>query len=258
MTSLARLFAVLFSLISMTYTFYVVGKLMIFLSLPKTVPLASKWIFSLLDNKSRLETSYGPIALDTLLLIGFIFQHSLMKSEILKKIFKIFKLEVLERSIYCMTSSLCLHYLVNNWQSAQSVILWQFNVEESALLWWTVVVIHTYAWIVIYGGSIILDLPEILGIKQTYYNAKNLGTPISYKSNQLSALYSHVRHPSFISFFVIFWITNLMSLDRLILSVLLTAYMYLAWSPDKRDYEYQKAQLNAKTRELQCIRLKRF
>lgn len=40
------------------------------------------------------------------------------------------------------------------------------------------------------------------------------------------------------------------SLDRLILALLLTAYMFVAWSPDRKDYEYQKNQLELKKLEL--------
>lgn len=43
---------------------------------------------------------------------------------------------------------------------------------------------------------------------------------------------------------------NIFSLDRFILSALLTAYMFVAWSPDRKDYEYQKNQLELKKLEL--------
>lgn len=40
------------------------------------------------------------------------------------------------------------------------------------------------------------------------------------------------------------------SLDRLILSLLLTLYMYVAWSPDRIDYQYQRQQFQLKKLEL--------
>lgn len=43
---------------------------------------------------------------------------------------------------------------------------------------------------------------------------------------------------------------SLQSLDRLILSLLLTAYMFIAWSPDRTDYDYQRQQFELKKLEL--------
>lgn len=40
------------------------------------------------------------------------------------------------------------------------------------------------------------------------------------------------------------------SLDRFILSLLLTAYMFVAWSPDRTDYDYQRQQFELKKLEL--------
>lgn len=40
------------------------------------------------------------------------------------------------------------------------------------------------------------------------------------------------------------------SLDRLIMAVLLTIYMFVAWSPDRKDYHYQQQQLELKKLEL--------
>jgi hypothetical protein len=39
-------------------------------------------------------------------------------------------------------------------------------------------------------------------------------------------------------------------LDRFILSLLLTLYMFVAWSPDRADYQYQRQQLELKKLEL--------
>jgi hypothetical protein len=47
-----------------------------------------------------------------------------------------------------------------------------------------------------------MDLAELLGIKQVYYEINDLAPPLSYKSVPLKRLFSHVRHPSFIGEFV--------------------------------------------------------
>ncbi|XP_064546073.1 nurim homolog [Drosophila montana] len=246
MPSFAKVIVLLASLVTFGYTFYVVRKLTIFLSEPRSISNAQTWIFNLLDNKSRLETAYGPVVMDTLYVIGFIFQHSFLKSAFVKNLLRKLHLASAERTIYTLTSSLCLHYLVQNWLPAQSIVLWQINVDESAPLWWTFVITHAVCWTVIYGGSFIMDPVELLGVKQTYYDIHNYSEPLAYKSLELRNLYSHVRHPSFVGFTLILFVTNVMSLDRLLLAVLLTTYMYVAWSTDETDVAYQQKQLQRK------------
>lgn len=250
MTCLKQLLVLLLSLVTFVYSFYVVGKLMMFLSQPRKIPVAYGWVFNLLDNKARLLTACPALIHDTLYIIAFIFQHSCMKSGFVKKVFQNFGLGVAERTIYSLTSSLCLHYLIKNWESAQSFVLWQVNVTSSNVLWWTFVLIHGFAWVIVYGGSIIMDLPEIIGLKQAYYDVKEYAPPMAYKSFELRHLYSHVRHPSFIGLTTVFWVVNLMTLDRLVLAVMLTTYMYVAWSTDHNDIIYQKCQLKRKSAEL--------
>ncbi|XP_055382655.1 nurim homolog [Condylostylus longicornis] len=232
------------------YTFYVVGKLMLFLSNPGATSIKYTWILNILDNQSRLETAFVALVFDALYVILFILQHSLMKSNLIIAIFEKTGLGLIERSVYCLTSSLCLYYLIENWLSAPTIVLWQINVADNPSLWWMFVLVHVFAWIVIYGGSLIMDLPEIMGLKHVYYDIKDYAPPMAYKSFELRHLYGHIRHPSFIGFLIVLWFTNLMTVDRLLLSIMLSLYMYVAWSTDHNDVIYQKCQLQRKREEL--------
>lgn len=93
------------SLFSFIYTLYAVGKLMWFLSVPNKIKKEYTWLLNILDNPSRFETSLLPITLDTLLIILFIFQHSLMRSDFLKSIWNKIGLSTIERSIYNIATS---------------------------------------------------------------------------------------------------------------------------------------------------------
>lgn len=99
------------SLFSFVYTIYAVGKLIWFLSVPDKIKKEYTWLLNILDNPSRFETSLLPITLDTLLIILFIFQHSLMRSEFVKSIWRKIGLATIERSIYNIATSAAL--LVN-------------------------------------------------------------------------------------------------------------------------------------------------
>ncbi|XP_061389413.1 nurim homolog [Musca vetustissima] len=250
MASIKQYIVLLIAITSFVYTLYVVTHLVQFLSAPRKTSKIYTWVFNLLDNKSRLETAYGPMVFNTLYLILFIFQHSFMKSSWIKNVFQSIGLASAERSIYSLTSSLCLHYLIKNWITASSIILWQVDVDTHKWIWWSFVLLHAFAWMIICGGSMIMDLPEIIGIKQAYYDMKSYAQPLAYKSFELRHLFAHVRHPSFVGLTVILWATNLMTLDRLLLAVMLTSYMYFAWSTDHSDLIYQKCQLQRKKEEL--------
>ena len=109
MGSFKQTLVLLASLATFGYTFYVMAKLMCFLSKPRSISKTYTWVFNLLDNKSRLETAYGAIVIDTLYLLAFIFQHSLMKSSMVKKLWEKLGLLTAERTIYSFASSLALH-----------------------------------------------------------------------------------------------------------------------------------------------------
>lgn len=110
--SFVKVVNLLLSILTATYTIYVVGRLTLFLSAPRSISKAHTWIVNLLDNKSRLETAYGPIVWDVLYVIGFIYQHSVVKSAFVKSLLRTLGLATAERTIYVLTSSLCLHVCI--------------------------------------------------------------------------------------------------------------------------------------------------
>lgn len=130
------------------------------------------------------------------------------------------------------------------------MVLWQVKLDDSKTLWLIFIFIHAVCWTVIYGGCLIMDMPEILGVKQVWFDIKMYAQPSAYKSYELRKLYQHIRHPSFICLAIVFWCTNLMSLDRLILAIMMTVYMYVGWNSDQNDVRYQQCQLIRKKYEL--------
>lgn len=108
MFKVRHLVTVPISLLSFVYTIYAVGQLMWFLSVPNKIKKEYTWILNILDNPSRFEASLLPVTLDTLLIILFIFQHSLMRSDFLKSIWSKIGLSTIERSIYNIATSAAL------------------------------------------------------------------------------------------------------------------------------------------------------
>lgn len=190
-----------------------------------------------MDNLSRLEIALLPLTIDMILIVLFILQHSLMRARVLKAFWTKIGLATAERSlynlatagtlivsvdhskyIYVKTIKLYTHitqFLLKHWRTIPSFILWQIDVEQRPTLWWTFVLMHAFAWTIVYGGSILMDLPELIGVKQVYYDINKLLEPIAYKSAELRKLYGHVRHPSFVGLSVVLWCTNLMRYTEL-------------------------------------------
>lgn len=109
MATIKQYLVLLLAMASFIYTLDVMIHLIQFLSAPRKTSRIYTWVFNLLDNKSRLEAAYGPMVFNTLYLILFIFQHSFMKSSLVKNLMQSLGLASAERAIYSLTSSLCLH-----------------------------------------------------------------------------------------------------------------------------------------------------
>lgn len=252
MRSLQQLLCFILSLLSFLSVFYSVGKLGIFLATPVLQQREFRRVMltALLDDRSLLKATLFSVCFNSVWIVLFVIQHSAMKAEVVKRFWRKLGLESAERSLYNIASAYCLLIMMKNWKTTQSYQLWHVDVESSPILWWTFVSAHIVSWLVIYGGSVLMDLPELVGLKQIYYDLHDLAPPMSYKSRELQILYARLRHPSFVGLSVTLWITNSMSLDRLVLAVIWSTYMYLSWNINKADLEYQKYQLNRKKVEL--------
>ncbi|RZF42726.1 hypothetical protein LSTR_LSTR016370, partial [Laodelphax striatellus] len=51
-----------------------------------------------------------------------------------------------------------------------------------------------------------------------YYHVTGRQDPVSLKSSNLQRLQRHIQHPSFVGFFIVFWVYPLMTLDRIFLA----------------------------------------
>uniref|UniRef100_A0A182NJH2 Nuclear envelope membrane protein n=1 Tax=Anopheles dirus TaxID=7168 RepID=A0A182NJH2_9DIPT len=229
--------------------FYSVGKLGIFLATPSRAQQATPTAFP--SNRAEFRAALFSLFFNTIWVVLFVLQHSAMRADVVKRFWKAVGLELAERSLYNICSSYCVLLLLKNWQSPPSQYrLWFFDVEANRTLWWVMVGAHVLSWIIVYGGSLMVDLPELIGLKHVYYDINDLAPPMSYKSRDLQDYYKRYRHPSFVALSVVLWFTNGMTLDRCLLATVWTVYMYLAWNTTKDDIKYQQHQLDRKRAEL--------
>ncbi|XP_046435610.1 nurim homolog [Neodiprion fabricii] len=232
---------------SFVYTFYVVCNFTYFLSNHNE---NQKSMLRTTEEESVVVATIWTLFMDTCLLCAFMVQHSVMASDFVKNIYRRLDIEEIERSVYNTAAAGAIHFLMSNWRPVSWATIWSINTFHSTSLWLIFTSIHVMAWLIIYGGCVVMDISELMGLKQVYYKISGRQKPLIMKSEQLQRLYSHMRHPSFTGFLIIFWIHPFMSVDRCLLAGLLTAYMILMWTVDQKDYEYHKSVMQMKHRKL--------
>lgn len=202
-----QIFSVIFALFALSITLYSIGKFIIFVSLPKNEK------HGVITGKSSLsEWKYTLRALfnNSIWLVIFMLHHSLGKHENVKNMWEKLGLKTLERAAYNVISSYILLQMVERWMAVNKWTIWSFAVKDYSPIWYICILTHSVFWFIIFGGGLLMDVPEILGIKQVYYDVKGLNDPALYKAIPHNRLLSHIRHPSYIGFSLIFWLTNLM------------------------------------------------
>ncbi|XP_026155268.1 nurim [Mastacembelus armatus] len=187
------------------------------------------------------------LAVDLGLLVLFATQHSLLAWSPIKHALQSV-LGVLNRTAYCFTTALALQVLIRYWQPVTGApCLWSVRHAPWSI-WFPLLCfsLHFLCWAIICSIFMIFDYPELMGIKQVYYQCLGLGDPLSYKSPRAQRLLSHLRHPVCLELVVVLWLLPALSLDRLLLAGTLSTYLALAHSLDKQDLDYLCVKLNNK------------
>lgn len=179
------------------------------------------------------------LLVDLGLLALFTLQHSVLAWSPVKQVCEA-ALGALNRTAYCFTTALVLQVLMRFWQPlTEAPCLWSVR-QAPWSIWFPLLCfsLHFVCWAIICSILMIFDYPELMGIKQVYYNWFGLGDPLSDKSFGAQRLMSHLRHPVCLELMVILWVVPALSLDRLLLAGVLSMYLVLGHSLDKQDLAY--------------------
>ncbi|XP_057684061.1 nurim [Corythoichthys intestinalis] len=200
------------------------------------------WSEALRDT-SVLKT----LVVDVALLAVFIIQHSLLAWPPVKQACQSM-LGSLNRTAYCFATALALQVLMHYWQPVTGApCLWSVR-QAPWSVWFPLFcfTVHFFCWAIICTVLMMFDYPELMGIKQVYYQCLGMGDPLSYKSSQTKRFFSHYRHPVCLEFGVVLWLLPALSLDRLIMALTMSVYLVLAQSLDKQDLAFLCEQLSGK------------
>ncbi|KAI7798539.1 nurim [Triplophysa rosa] len=187
------------------------------------------------------------VAVDVFLLVLFSVQHSLLAWGPVKRACQNL-LGVLTRTMYCFTTALALQVLMRCWQPVTSApCLWSVqNTSWDIYFPLICFILHFLCWAIICSILLIFDYPELLGIKQVYYECLGLGDPLSLKSPRAQRLFAHLRHPVCVELLAVLWVLPTFPVDRLVLAVYLSVYLMAAHSLDTQDCTYLNRQLQTK------------
>jgi len=190
---------------------------------------------------SRLENRGVPMDLlgNILLISGFVIVHSALASDPVKRFWKRNQsIACLQRSTYIIVSTVFLELLISYWRPF-NINIWELSAAwESRLS-----IIYIVGWIVLLVESFTVDHLELFGLKQLYYYYKGQSEPLDEKTEETKRFYEHLRHPFALGFLLVFWVTPVMTLDRLCLAVAMTAYIVFGNGIDSRDIDYVESRL---------------
>ncbi|XP_025088435.1 nurim homolog isoform X2 [Pomacea canaliculata] len=130
--------------------------------------------------------------------------------------------------------------LMQKWKSTPDVYLWSIDTSESRF-WWLFILVHAVAWMIIFIELMIMDPGELIGLKQIYFYHTRKSAPLSYKSKELQLFYKHFRHPGPLGIWLMLWVHPVMTLDRLVLAVSWSLYIFIAYSVSLNGFKFAKS-----------------
>jgi protein-S-isoprenylcysteine O-methyltransferase Ste14 len=169
------------------------------------------------------------LAIDTGLLALFAVQHSVMARKWFKDLWTRIVPKPVERSTYVLFSSLALLFLFWQWQPLGGVI---WSVENPILVY-SLRGLFAFGWALVLISTFLINHFDLFGLRQVWlYLLGRQDTGLKFST---PALYRVVRHPLYVGWLFVFWMTPVMTLAHLLFSVATTAYILLAIQFEERD-----------------------
>ncbi|XP_061408745.1 nurim [Lethenteron reissneri] len=187
--------------------------------------------------------SLWPLLFDLGLAACFLLLHRAMASPWAQRVLAA-TCGVCRRAVHVIYTAVTVQLLIHLWEPGRALPpLWSVRGE---LAHSTCFLVHVLSWLVMLSIAIIFDFPELMGIKQMYYEVMGLGEPMLLKSRRAQRLYGHMRVPVFVEALLVLWVVPRMSAERALLSLLASAYLATVHRLDGCDYEYLRGQLARK------------
>lgn len=174
-------------------------------------------------------SALAAVGIDLALLAIFALQHSVMARIGFKRWWTRFVPQPVERSTYVLASSLAFILLFLYWQPLPAAV---FTIESGALRT-AMQGLFVLGVLTVLYATFLIDHFDLFGLRQVvlYFRAR----PYTEKRFVTPALYKHIRHPLYLGWFLTFWATPDMTVGRLLIAVVTTAYILVAIVFEERD-----------------------
>lgn len=169
------------------------------------------------------------ILVNSLLLLLFALQHSIMARPVFKNWWTKIIPEQAERSTYVLLSSLCLILLVWQWQPMGGFI---WRVEEPVAKTILTVLFIT-GWLIVLWSTFMINHFDLFGLRQVWFYF--LGKKYEPLRFRIPFFYKYVRHPLYLGWLIAFWATPVMSAAHFLFAVLTTGYILTAIKFEEKD-----------------------
>jgi methanethiol S-methyltransferase len=181
-----------------------------------------------IDNGGPREPLLLAAAINTVLLLAFAAQHSIMARQGFKRVWTQVIPKHLERPTYVLASSLTLIVLLWQWRPIPDLV-WELHGWGAMLL----KVTFWLGWLLLLTSTFLINHFELFGVQQVWGHFR--GKQYRPASFRTPVLYRIVRHPLYLGFVISFWSAPRMSLGHLIFSIATTGYILMGIHLEERD-----------------------
>lgn len=176
---------------------------------------------------ARLSTS--PLLLNLSLVIAWGAIHSIMARNSFKAALTRFIPEPAERPTYVLVAGVTSVLMIGLWQPMTGMA-WSVNHQATAKLLWAG---WAFGWVYLLAATFAINHFDLFGLRQVWLNFKvQPRLPLRFVK---TAMYGFSRHPIQTGVLIGIWVTPLMSVTQLALSVGLTAYLFIGLFFEERD-----------------------
>jgi len=163
------------------------------------------------------------------LLAVFALQHSVMARPAFKKRWVEWVPPLLERSTYVLFSSLALILLFAFWQPLGGSV-WEI---QNRLLSTGLYIGFALGWLLVLASTFAINHFDLFGLRQSWFYLRGVEyVPLEFKE---PLLYRFVRHPLYVGWFIVFWVTPSMTASHLFFAVMTSAYILIAIRFEEKD-----------------------
>jgi len=167
------------------------------------------------------------LAVDIALIVLFGVQHSVMARPAFKRGWTRVVPRPVERATFVLASGLALGALVAFWRPLAGS-LWTASGAGLAAAYG----VFAAGALVLVGSTFMIDHFELFGLKQAWRAGGRRATAPEFR---VVLLYRLVRHPIMLGILIMLWAAPRMTIDHLVLSLGLTAYILIALHLEERD-----------------------